>query len=109
MADSFFLGRGHSPALSKAAAKSARVPRELFDLGEILRRDKPRRDYPSATDASDIGKRKAGLLGVDTARPAENQIGQGAAREANYSTAANCSTKATTDGTSVFIQRNYGQ
>jgi hypothetical protein len=55
LADSFFLGRGHVPALSKAAAKSARFPRELFDLGEILRRDKPRRDH---ADASDIGKRK---------------------------------------------------
>jgi hypothetical protein len=45
LADSFFLGRGHTPALSKAAAKTARAPRELFDLGEILRRDKPRRDH----------------------------------------------------------------
>jgi hypothetical protein len=39
------------------AAKCRGFARELFDLGEILRRD-PRRDHPRAANASNIGKRK---------------------------------------------------
>ena len=68
------------PALSIAAAESGRFPRELFDLAEIARREKLRRDHPRPADASHIGQREiiSGLLRVDSAGRAENQIGQGA-------------------------------
>jgi hypothetical protein len=67
-------------ALSIAAAERGRYPCKLFDLAEIARREKPRRDHPRPADASHIGQREIifGLLRVDTAGRAENQIGQGA-------------------------------
>jgi hypothetical protein len=62
-----------------AAPERGRFAGELFDLAKILRREKRRRDHPRAAYASHIGKREIvfGLLRVDTAGRAENQIGQG--------------------------------
>ena len=78
--DGCAFARSHLPALSMAAAERGRYPCKLFHLAEIARREKPRRDHPRPADASHIGQREiiSGLLRVDTAGRAENQIGQGA-------------------------------
>src|SRR5450631_1690916 len=66
---------------SRAAAEGGRFPCELFDLTEILRLEKPRRNHPGAADASHIGECQIThcLLQVDATGRAENQIRQGAA------------------------------
>jgi len=62
-----------------AAPERGRFPGEQFDLAKTLRREKRRRGHPRAACAGHIGKHEIvfGLLRVDTAGRAENQIGQG--------------------------------